>query len=59
MTTIGPAAAPRRRSKIVWPDVASAEDMVRAVDEAVLAMDGFARGDVSSSSPARRPTRSA
>lgn len=46
MTTIGPAAAPRRRSKIVWPDVASAEDMVRAVDEAVLAMDGFARGDV-------------
>jgi len=28
------------------PDVASAEDMVRVVDEAVLAMNGFARGDV-------------
>jgi pyruvate kinase len=31
---------------VLVPDVASAEDMVRAVDEAVLAMDGFARGDV-------------
>ncbi len=31
---------------VLVPDVASAEDMVRVVDEAVLAMDGFARGDV-------------
>ena len=31
---------------VLVPDVASAEDMVRVVDEAVLAMGGFARGDV-------------
>jgi pyruvate kinase len=31
---------------VLVSDVASAEDMVRVVDEAVLAMDGFARGDV-------------
>ena len=31
---------------VLVPDVASAEDMVRVVDEALLAMDGFARGDV-------------
>ena len=31
---------------VLVPDVASAEDMVRVVDEALLAIDGFNRGDV-------------
>jgi pyruvate kinase len=31
---------------VLVPDVGSAEDMVRVVDETLLAMDGFTRGDV-------------
>ena len=31
---------------VLVPEVASAEDMVRVVDEALLAMTGFAEGDV-------------